>query len=178
MDKFYTEKELNQILLSKPLDEFYGVILQLVNQEIIFENDEDFEQIDLSDTVIDSSYDFIDKNKDDETSILFTINSIVTVIDNQIYDVINKTFLDSDFCHVIFYLNAAQVYSYQDFSSKILNEMEDGIEKEKFCCDFGDNSKIYQFLDNYFISCTNYNDITDEFLKNANSSYGYQKKLN
>ena len=42
MDKFYTEKELNQILLSKPLDEFYGVILQLVNQEIIFENDEDF----------------------------------------------------------------------------------------------------------------------------------------
>ena len=43
-----------------------------------------FEQIDLSDTVIDSSYDFIDKNKDDETSILFTINSIVTVIDNQI----------------------------------------------------------------------------------------------
>ena len=64
MDKFYTEKELNQILLSKPLDEFYGVILQLVNQEIIFENDEDFEQIDLSDTVIDSSYDFIDKNKD------------------------------------------------------------------------------------------------------------------
>ena len=84
----------------------------------------------------------------------------------------------SDFCHVIFYLNAAQVYSYQDFSSKILNEMEDGIEKEKFCCDFGDNSKIYRFLDNYFISCTNYNDITDEFLKNANSSYGYQKKLN
>lgn len=158
----YSQEEFNQILLSKPLNEFYLAIIE--NRGEIL-TDEEFDKI----TKIAAVYTGVSKEKIDSISEIFQeklnkvapdINimkfiysfaqirhmAIITVIDDEVYDIGCPEFVDLKRNKIIHFDNLTNYYDETNARIRFFTpEEEPQIKQKTVLLDIDDESIIYAY---------------------------------
>lgn len=148
MSKQYSQEELNQILLSKPLNEFYLAVIE--NRED-FLSDEEYEKITRRDDnvytgaskeEIDSLFNYIqedEKLKEYVPDFMKTVYSlaqvryiaVLTIINDDVYDIANSEFVDLKRNKIVHYDNFVNYYDETNARIKFFTPDEEPQLKQK-----------------------------------------------
>ena len=127
MSKQYSQEELNQILLSKPLNEFY---LAVIENRGDFLSDEEYEKITRRDDnvytgaskeEIDSLFNYIQEDEKlkeyvpDFMKMVYSLAqvryiAVLTIINDDVYDIANSEFVDLKRNKIVHYDNFVNYY--------------------------------------------------------------------
>lgn len=177
----YSQEEFNQILLSKPLNEFYFAIIEK-KEELL--TDEEFEEITekKNSTYTDASKEDIDnfakKLQDDEKLKDFTSDimkliysmarirnmAILTVIDDEVYDIGNAKFLDLKRNKIIHFDNFTNYYDETNARIRFFTPEEEPQLKQKTVLIDVDDESIVRTYSKEHINQNENEDLTDSFL--------------
>lgn len=124
----YSQDELNQILLSKTLDDFYFSVIERRNEflteeefkEITSRNDIDY--INDSKEIVDNMFDFfqndenLKENASDFMRLFYSFArirkfAVLTMIDDEVYDITNHVFVDLKRNKIVHYDNIVNYYN-------------------------------------------------------------------
>lgn len=188
MEKNYTQRELNEILLSKKLDEFYFAVIE--NRGDLLTTEE-YEKITKSDDVV---YSGASKEEIESLSKKFLVSeeakgimpdimralyslaqiryvAILTMIDDKVYD-INMGFLDLERNKIIHFENITKYYNETNARIKLVSpEEEPQLKIETALLDTDDETNYYKY-ENMHIHQEESEDLTEQFIEEYN-----QKKL-
>ncbi len=179
----YSQKELNEIILTKQLNEFYFAILE--NREISLSTEE-YEKIKNSDVVYDDNAkeamgifsEVISKSpkaKESGDSLMQTIYSLVlirqvailTVIGDEVYDVANSQFINFKRRKIVHYDNFTNYYDETNARVKIFTPEEQPLLTEDTALIDVDETVGYQKYENDHIEQEETEDLTAKFLAEA-----------
>ena len=191
----YSQEELNQILLSKPLNEFYFAILE--NREKPLTNEE-FEKIISRD---DNVYNGVSKEEVDDISNLLQEDemlknyskdimkifysfarirelAIITMIDDDVYNIGNIEFVDLKSKKIINYDNFENYYNDKNARIRFFTpEEEPSIKQNTVLVDVDDESFIYAY-EKAHINQKESEDLTSSFLTEVKGKTNTLKKIN
>ncbi len=184
MDKNYLQEELNQILLSKKLNEFYLAIIEN-RQELL--SDEEYEEIVRNDKNIygdnkEQVKDLINKVQTDKhlkniapnlMRIIFSLAqvrylAILTMIDDNVYDIANTKFLDLRRKKIIHFDNFTSLYNESNARVRCYTPDEEPRLKQKTVLIDVDDVSIIQAYENAYISQEGSEDLTSDFFNEVN----------
>ena len=184
MDKNYLQEELNQILLSKKLNEFYLAIIEN-RQELL--SDEEYEEIVRNDKNIygdnkEQVKDLINKVQTDKhlkniapnlMRIIFSLAqvrylAILTMIDDNVYDIANTKFLDLRRKKIIHFDNFTSLYDESNARVRCYTPDEEPRLKQKTVLIDVDDVSIIQAYENAYISQEGSEDLTSDFFNEVN----------
>lgn len=184
MDKNYLQEELNQILLSKKLNEFYLAIIEN-RQELL--SDEEYEEIVRNDKNIygdnkEQVKDLINKVQTDKhlkniapnlMRIIFSLAqvrylAILTMIDDNVYDIANTKFLDLRRKKIIHFDNFTSLYNESNARVRCYTPDEEPRLKQKTVLIDVDDVSIIQAYENAYISQEESEDLTSDFFNEVN----------
>ena len=184
MDKNYLQEELNQILLSKKLNELYLAIIEN-RQELL--SDEEYEEIVRNDKNIygdnkEQVKDLINKVQTDKhlkniapnlMRIIFSLAqvrylAILTMIDDNVYDIANTKFLDLRRKKIIHFDNFTSLYNESNARVRCYTPDEEPRLKQKTVLIDVDDVSIIQAYENAYISQEGSEDLTSDFFNEVN----------
>ena len=184
MDKNYLQEELNQILLSKKLNEFYLAIIEN-RQELL--SDEEYEEIVRNDKNIygdnkEQVKDLINKVQTNKhlkniapnlMRIIFSLAqvrylAILTMIDDNVYDIANTKFLDLRRKKIIHFDNFTSLYDESNARVRCYTPDEEPRLKQKTVLIDVDDVSIIQAYENAYISQEGSEDLTSDFFNEVN----------
>lgn len=184
MDKNYLQEELNQILLSKKLNEFYLAIIEN-RQELL--SDEEYEEIVRNDKNIygdnkEQVKDLINKVQTNKhlkniapnlMRIIFSLAqvrylAILTMIDDNVYDIANTKFLDLRRKKIIHFDNFTSLYNESNARVRCYTPDEEPRLKQKTVLIDVDDVSIIQAYENAYISQEGSEDLTSDFFNEVN----------
>ena len=162
MNKQYSQDELNQILLAKPLNEFYLAIIEN-KQELL--TDEEYNEITKRDkTIYGDNKDEIgclfkkiqidEHSKDfapDLMKVMYSLAqirhmAILTIIGDDIYDIGNAKFEDLKRNKIIYYDNLTNYYDETNARIKLFTkEEEPQLTQKTALLDVDDETVIYEY---------------------------------
>jgi hypothetical protein len=192
MTKNYTQEELNQILLEKNLSDFYLSIIE--NRKELL-TDEEYEDIVNSEKTISGDNkeeveNLIDKIQNDERiknyvpdfmKFMYSFAqvrhlAILTMIDDNVYDIGNIKFVDLRRNKIIDYSNLANYYDDTNARLRVYTPAEDSrLKQDTVLVDVDDESIAYAYEEEH-IHQKNNEDLTSEFLSEVKSKpYGLRK---
>ena len=179
MKKKYSQDEINNILMSKKLDDFYLAIVENKGELL---TDEEYKEIkekeisyDNSKEMVDDLINTINSDKDlkDYTEelmkVLFSVSqirnsAILTIIDDQIYDIANIKFIDLNRNKIIHYDNLSNYYTNKNARVKIFSKEEiPGLNENTALIDVDSEENIHSYENSYMKQNEN-DDLTDKFL--------------
>ena len=176
----YSQEEFNQILLSKPLNEFYLAIIENRGKLL---TDEEFEEItrrndnvytDVSKEEIDN---FANELQEDERlkglapafmKLLYSIAqirhlAILTVIDDDVYDIGNAKFLDLKRNKIIHFDNFTNYYDETNARIRFFTpEEEPQLQQKTVLVDIADESNLHAYVQTY-LNQEESEDLTNSF---------------
>ena len=184
MAKKYSQEELDQILLSKKLNEFYLAIIEN-RQELL--SDEEYEEIVRNDKNIygdnkEQVKDLINKVQTDKhlkniapnlMRIIFSLAqvrylAILTMIDDNVYDIANTKFLDLRRKKIIHFDNFTSLYDESNARVRCYTPDEEPRLKQKTVLIDVDDVSIIQAYENAYISQEGSEDLTSDFFNEVN----------
>lgn len=192
MTKNYTQEELNQILLEKNLSDFYLSIIENRNELL---TDEEYEDIVNSEKTISGDNkeeveNLIDKIENDERIKKYVPDfmkfmysfaqvrhlAILTMIDDEVYDIGNIKFVDLRRNKIIDYANLANYYDDTNARLRVYTPVEDSrLKQDTVLVDVDDESIAYAYEEEH-IHQKNNEDLTSEFLTEVKSKpYGLRR---
>ena len=163
MSKQYSQEELNQILLSKPLNEFY---LAVIENRGDFLSDEEYEKITRRDDnvytgaskeEIDSLFNYIqedEKLKEYVPDFMKTVYSlaqvryiaVLTIINDDVYDIANSEFVDLKRNKIVHYDNFVNYYDETNARIKFFTlDEEPQLKQKTVLVDVDDISIAYTY---------------------------------
>ncbi len=179
MNKKYSQEELDQILLSKKLNEFYLAIIEK-RQELL--TDEEYEAISRNSTIDgdnkDEVEDLIKTIKTDEhlkdfsdvfIRIMYSLAqvrylTILTMIDDDVYDIGSTRFEDFKRNKIIHFDNLTTLYDESNARVRYATPEEDpSLKKRTVLVDLDDESIFYAYKNKY-IHQEESEDLTKDFL--------------
>ena len=179
MNKKYSQEELDQILLSKKLNEFYLAIIEK-RQELL--TDEEYEAISRNSTIDgdnkDEVEDLIKTIKTDEhlkdfsdvfMRIMYSLAqvrylTILTMIDDDVYDIGSTRFEDFKRNKIIHFDNLTTLYDESNARVRYATPEEDpSLKKRTVLVDLDDESIFYAYKNKY-IHQEESEDLTKDFL--------------
>ncbi len=192
MNKKYYKKELDQILLSKKLDEFYVAIIE--NRQGLL-TDEEYEKIIRSDkTIYDCNENEVknsfknvqsDKNlKDfvhDLIKVMYSLSqvrhlAILTMIGDDVYNIGSAEFEDLKVNKIIHFDNLTTLYDESNARIRYFTKEEDERLIEKTVLVDVDDESIIQEYENEHIYQEENEDLTSEFLSQVKGRPYYLKR--
>ena len=181
MNKKYSQDEINNILISKKLNEFYLAIIEnrgelltdeeyqeIKGREISYDNN-DKEKIDELVNTINSD-DNLKNYTDELIKTLFSVSrirntAILTMIDDEIYDIANTKFINLKRNKIINYDNLTNYYSDKNARVKIFTKEEvPGLNENTALIDV-DNEKIIYAYEIMHINQNENDDLSNKFFK-------------
>lgn len=179
MTKKYSQEELDQILLSKKLNEFYLVIIEN-RQELL--TDEEYEEISKRDKIIygdnkDEAEDLFKKVETDERlkdfapdlmRVIFSLAqvrhlAILTMVDDDVYDIGSAKFEDLKRNKIIRFDNLTTLYDESNARVRYFTpEEEPQLTQRTVLVDVDDES-IIQAYENEHIHQEESEDLTSDF---------------
>ena len=179
MTKKYSQEELDQILLSKKLDEFYLAIIEN-RQELL--TDEEYEEISRRDKIIygdnkDEAEDLFKKVETDERlkdfapdlmRVIFSLAqvrhlAILTMVDDDVYDIGSAKFEDLKRNKIIRFDNLTTLYDESNARVRYFTpEEEPQLTQRTVLVDVDDES-IIQAYENEHIYQEESEDLTSDF---------------
>ena len=162
----YSQEEFNQILLSKPLNEFYlaiienrGTMLTDEEYEKITKRSENIVYMEDSKKEMDSLFEHFQKNTKGKKSlsdimkVVYSLTrirhmAILTMIDNEVYDIANTEFLDLKRNKIVHYDNFANYYDETNARVRFFTEEERQqrqLKQKTVGMDVDDQSFIYRY---------------------------------
>ena len=179
MKKKYSQDEINNILMSKKLDDFYLAIVENKGELL---TDEEYKEIKEKEISYDNSKEMVgdlintinsDKDLKDYTEelmkVLFSVSqirnsAILTIIDDQIYDIANIKFIDLNRNKIIHYDNLSNYYTNKNARVKIFSKEEiPGLNENTALIDVDSEENIHSYENSYMKQNEN-DDLTDKFL--------------
>lgn len=179
MNKKYTQEELNQILLSKPLNEFYLAIIEN-RQELL--TDEEYDEITKKEKIIygdnkDEVEALFKKIETDKQTKDFSSNlmklvyslaqirhmAILTTIGDDVYDIGSAKFEDLKRNKIIHYDNLTNYYNETNARIKIFTPEEEPQLQQKTVLVDVDDESIIQAYENSHIYQEESEDLTNSF---------------
>ncbi len=179
MNKKYAQEELNQILLSKPLNEFYLAIIEN-RQELL--TDEEYDEITKKEKIIygdnkDEVEALFKKIETDKQTKDFSSNliklvyslahirhmAILTTIGDDIYDIGSAKFEDLKRNKIIHYDNLTNYYNETNARIKIFTPEEEPQLQQKTVLVDVDDESIIQAYENIHIYQEESEDLTNSF---------------
>ena len=179
MNKKYTQEELNQILLSKPLNEFYLAIIEN-RQELL--TDEEYDEITKKEKIIygdnkDEVEALFKKIETDKHTKDFSSNliklvyslaqirhmAILTTIGDDVYDIGSAKFEDLKRNKIIHYDNLTNYYNETNARIKIFTPEEEPQLQQKTVLVDVDDESIIQAYENSHIYQEESEDLTNSF---------------
>ena len=179
MNKKYTQEELNQILLSKPLNEFYLAIIEN-RQELL--TDEEYDEINKKEKIIygdnkDEVEALFKKIETDKQTKDFSSNliklvyslaqirhmAILTTIGDDVYDIGSAKFEDLKRNKIIHYDNLTNYYNETNARIKIFTPEEEPQLQQKTVLVDVDDESIIQAYENSHIYQEESEDLTNSF---------------
>lgn len=193
MIKKYSQKKINQILLTKQLNEFYLAIIEN-RQEIL--TDEEYtetinrEKISYGDNIekeVDSLLSTIKANhhlkdfKKELMKILYSASqirhlAILTFIDNNVYDIGNAKFVNLKRNKIIHYDNLANYYDETNARIRIFTPKEEPQLKVNAALLDVDDESIISVYGNTHVTQEESTDLTSAFFKEVNGKAYIIKK--
>ncbi len=188
----YSQEEFNKLLLSKSLNEFYFAVIEHRGE---FLTDEEYEKITKRD---DTTYSGVPKEDIDNITDVFKANKeakeflskclytlarirhlgILTMVDNEVYDIANGEFVDLKRNKIVQYDNFADYYNDTNARLKIFS-LEDipQLKQETVLIDV-DDELAFQTYEKEHINQESSEDLTGSFLINIKEKpYSLSKKL-
>ena len=193
MDKNYLQEELNQILLSKKLNEFYLAIIEN-RQELL--SDEEYEEIVRNDKNIygdnkEQVKDLINKVQTDKhlkniapnlMRIIFSLAqvrylAILTMIDDNVYDIANTKFLDLRRKKIIHFDNFTSLYNESNARVRCYTPDEEPRLKQKTVLIDVDDESLFQAYEKAHVRQSESKDLTSDFITEfKGKSYTLKRK--
>lgn len=178
----YSKEKLNEILLSKSLDDFYLAIIErklesLNEEQNIGANDIKTSQ-EENEALIDELLTRIDNEEELEIyspylkKFLYKFTGlryigILTLVGNRVYDIANRCFLDPNSCEIVIYDNLANYYDNDQAGVEYYTQEEDPrLEEASVLISIDDEKPIYKF-ENDYIDQVKSEDLTSFFKKEA-----------
>ena len=174
----YSQEDFNKILLSKSLNEFYFAIIEHRGE---FLTDEEYEKITKrSDTTysgvpkedIDDLTDVFKSDKEAKEFLakcLYTLARIrhlgvLTIIDDEVYDIVNGEFVDLKRNKIVQYDNFANYYNETNARLKVFSPEDVPQLKQKTVLIDVDDESIFQAYEEEHINQESSEDLTEYFL--------------
>lgn len=194
MTQKYSQEEINQILLTKQLNEFYLVIIENRPDKIL--TDEEYEEIIKGDIKYfgdnkESAEKLISKVKKDERlgegiadeviKLAYSLAqirhmSIITMIDDEAYNIMGAKFEDLKRNKIIHYENLTNYYDDTSARIKVFTPKDEPLLKEDTTLlDLDDDSLVFAYEENH-IHQEESEDLTSEFFTEYNSGQHTLKK--
>lgn len=187
MTKKYSQEEFDQILLSKKLNEFYLAIIE--NRQDKMLSDEEYEKISNGNKVYygdnkDEVEDLFNKIQTEENlkgfapelmKIVYSLAqirhmAILTIIDDEVYDIASAKFEDLKRNKVIHYDNLANYYNETNARVRYFTpEEEPQLTQKTVLLDLDDESIVYEY-ENAHSHQDSSEDLTSHFFAEAKSS--------
>lgn len=188
-----TQNEINDILLSKKLNEFYLAVIENRNDHILSE--EEYNEIVKNDFEIngDNKKEVLNlfeeiktseklKNfKDELMQIAFSMAqirnlAILTIIDNNVYDIANTKFIDLKRNKIICYDNLTNYYNEKNARIKVFTKNEiNELKSDTALLDIDDVSIINSYEKSH-LNQKNSDDLTANFISETKSKIYTLKK--
>ena len=190
----YSQEKINQILLSKQLNEFYLAIIEHKGDLL---TDEEYETIIRRDDNIYNSAskedidDLVDKFKTNEKlkgfipelmKMVYSLSQIrhialLTMIDGEIYDIANVEFVDLQRNKIVHYDNFAKYYDKNNSRIKCFTPEEVPLLQQKTVLVDVDDESIIQTYEKEHINQAESEDLTSNFYAEVNGkSYRLSRK--
>lgn len=192
MGKKYFREKLNKILLTKKVNDFYLAIIE--NRQQLLTDDEYNELVKGDITICgDSSKDIekifkdiqlndqLKKVKNDLMRVIYSLASIrnlaiITIIDDDVYDIGNARYVDLRRNKIIRFDNLENYYSENNCRLKLFTpEVEPRLAFESVLIDVDDES-IIQKYESMYINQNESNDLTGDFFIEVKGK-SYVKKI-
>lgn len=193
MTKKYSLEELEQILLSKKLNEFYLAIIEN-RQEIL--TDEEYEEISRRDKTIygdnkDEVEDLFKKVATDEhlkdfaadiMKVMYSLAqvrhlAILTMVDDVVYDIANVKFVDLKRNKIIHFDNLTTLYNESNARVRCFTPEEEPQLTQRTVLLDVDDASIFQAYENAHIHQKESEDLTSKFFTEVNGK-SYTLKRN
>lgn len=193
MTKKYSLEELEQILLSKKLNEFYLAIIEN-RQEIL--TDEEYEEISRRDKTIygdnkDEVEDLFKKVATDEhlkdfaadiMKVMYSLAqirhlAILTMVDDVVYDIANVKFVDLKRNKIIHFDNLTTLYNESNARVRCFTPEEEPQLTQRTVLLDVDDASIFQAYENAYIHQKESEDLTSDFFTEVNGK-SYTLKRN
>ena len=168
MTKEYSQDEINQILLSKKLDDFWLAIIEKRKQESL-SNEEDSESIKSNGALKDCANFFI-RYVDSLPNVRRL--AILTIIGDEVYDVGSAIFENLQRNKIIHYDNLTEYYNESNARVRYFTPDEEPRLKQETVLldtdllDTDEKSIIYEYANSYTTQESS-EDLTDKFLSEA-----------
>ena len=179
MTKKYSQEELNEILLSKKLNEFYLAIIQY-KQELLTDNEYKriLEHETIDDKIKDKVEDIVKELEADEDAkdfadyfgrFLYSLAelrrfAVLTMIDDDFYDIIGAQFEDLKRTKIVRFDNLTTLYDESNARVRYATPEEDpSLKKRTVLVDLDDESIFYAYKNKY-IHQEESEDLTKDFL--------------
>lgn len=179
MSKKYSQEELDQILLSKKLDEFYLAIIEN-RQELL--TDEEYDEITRRDKTIygdnkEEVEDLFKKVQEDERlknfapdlmRVMFSLAqvrhlAILTMIDDDVYDIGSARFEDLKRNKIVHFDNMTTIYNESNARTRYFTPEEEPQLAQKTVLMDVDDESIIQAYENTHIHQEESEDLTSDF---------------
>ena len=179
MNKKYSQEELNKILLSKPLNEFYLAIIE--NREELL-TDEEYNEITKGDKIIygdnkDEIENLFKKVQTDERikdfapdlmKVMYSLAqvrhmAILTMIGDDVYDIANAKFENLKRNKVIHYENLTNYYNETNARTKLFTKEEEPLLTQDTALLDVDDESIALAYENSHIRQEESKDLTNSF---------------
>ena len=191
----YTRQELNEILLSKKVEDFYFVITQDVSDNL--RSDEEAEEMltkgEMTEETVDKLSSLSDQlssmlpgiNKNDLNSLLLfacEVNHkrVVTKIDDEtLYDVATLRFISLNKEKIVRFNNASEFYTNDNARPKLFNpkELQGLVSEDSVALDYDDVSSVSNYSQYAYESYPDV-DLTEEFIKAIGLTNGTSRSRN
>ena len=194
----YSQEEFNQILLSKPLDEFYFAIIEnrgklLTDEEYekITKRSDDIVYVEDSKEKMEDLFEYFEKNtkgkrsSSDLMKLIYSIASlrhmaILTIIGDKIYDIVNTEFLDLKRNKIVHYDNFANYYNETNARVRFFTEEERQqlqLKPQTVGMDVDDQSIIYEYEKTHINQKENKDLTRDFFVRVEGKPYTLFRRL-
>lgn len=187
MKEKYSRKEINEILLSKSLNEFYFATIENRTRMLTDEEYEKIMQNKITSPNVDEMLNSIKKDeklKDFYQEISKTLLSlarvryvaILTLIDDEVYDIGGNEFLDLKSKKIIHYDNFTNYYNELNSRVVIFTPQDEKQLKENTALMDVDDLSILQAYENKHVHQEESDDLTNQFLEQVKGrTYTYKK---
>ena len=183
MNKKYSKKELDEILLSKKIDDFYFAILEIKNDNLTEEEmseliDKSILVPDVEDKELSNEFDELMKNELARMiagAVLKAFSNcgvarrmaILTMVDDEVYNVCRPGFIDLSKEKIIRFDKVTDYYKEDEIEFRIFTKEEDpDLEQDEVLMGFYDETAVCEYEKNN-IQQNESEDLTLDFLIDA-----------
>ena len=183
MTKEYSKEEINQLLLSKKLNEFYLAIIENRQEPLSKEEYENF--IRKNNTIFDYDKEPLNEHLKNFIPELMKITyslmqvrylAILTMIDDNVYDIGNPGFLDLNKNKIIHFDNFTTLYNESNARIRYFTKEEEPQLKEKTVLIDVDDESIIRKYEKEHINQIESEDLTNDFFNEINGKPYILKK--